>query len=72
MGREIKAMMVLKGVKQVDICRKLKVTPAAVSRVVSGKKMTKVREAIADALGKRVEDLWPDASANLERKRKAA
>lgn len=57
----VKSLMVLKGVQQVDICRKLHVTPATVSLIVSGKKTSaRVRLAIAKALGMRVEELWPN------------
>lgn len=61
MNTKIKAMMVLQGVKQADICRELNVKPSTVSLIVSGKKKSsRVRKAIAVALGKRVEDLWPE------------
>ena len=61
MNNEIKALMVLKGVKQADICRKLHVRPASVSQIVSGKKVSaRIRAAIAKALGVTVSDLWPE------------
>ena len=61
MNNKIKALMVLKGVKQVDICRKLHVRAATVSQIVSGKKKSaRIRLAIAKALGMQVEELWPN------------
>lgn len=74
MNREVKSLMVLRGVKQIDICRKLEVTPGAISMVVSGKRGSpRLRQAIASALGKRVEDLWPPMESGQAReKRKAA
>jgi len=70
MDNKVKSMMVLKGVKQVDICRKLNVAPATVSLIVSGKKVSaRIRKAIARALGVKVEELW---LANNNNRRKAA
>lgn len=67
MNNKVKALMVLKGVKQADICHMLHVKPSSVSLVVSGKKTSeRIRCAIALALGVRVEELWPN------RKQKAA
>jgi DNA-binding XRE family transcriptional regulator len=64
----VKSLMVLKGVKQVDICRKLHVTPQTVSLIVSGKKKSaRIRAAIAKALGVKVEDLWPNGNNNHKR-----
>jgi len=62
-NNKVKSLMVLKGVKQVDICRKLHVTPQTVSLIVSGKKKSaRIRAAIAKALGVKVEDLWPNGN----------
>jgi transcriptional regulator with XRE-family HTH domain len=60
-GSKIKSLMVLKGVRQVDIAEEEKVSAPLVSAVVSGhKKSPRVRNAIARALGTAVEDLWPN------------
>lgn len=61
MNAKVKAMMVLKGVKQRDICRALKVKPGTVSLIVSGrKKSDRIRRAIAQALGVSIQELWPE------------
>ncbi len=57
--RSVKALLVDRGVKQVDIAHGCAVSPALVSGVVSGKKKSRrVRRAIARALGMKVSDLW--------------
>jgi transcriptional regulator with XRE-family HTH domain len=59
-GKKIRAMMILRDVKQVDICRQLRVNSSTVSLIVSGKKKSaRIRAAIAEALGFKVEELWP-------------
>lgn len=53
--------MVLNGIKQIDICRKLHVKPATVSQIVSGKrKSDRIQRAIAKALNMQVDELWPN------------
>lgn len=60
MNRKIKALLVLNGIKQVTISRKLKVTPTVVSFVISGKrKSARISKAIAQELNMKVEELWP-------------
>lgn len=60
MNNEIKAALILAGVKQSRLADSLGVSRALVSLVVSGKKKSsRVRQAIARALGLKVEDLWP-------------
>lgn len=64
MNRKVKAYLILKDIKQRDICKLLKVNPSTVSLIVSGKrKSERVRGAIAAALKMRVKDLWPDKTA---------
>lgn len=61
MNRKVKALMVLNGIKGVDIAKKLKVSPVTVYIVISGKgKSRRIQKAIADALGMSFEDLWPE------------
>ena len=60
MNRKVKALLVLNGIKQVTISRKLKVTPTVVSFVISGKrKSARISKAIAQELNMKVEELWP-------------
>ena len=64
MNRKVKALLVLNGIKQVTISRKLKVTPTVVSFVISGKrKSARISKAIAQELNMKVEELWPEEKA---------
>ncbi len=57
--REIKAALMLKGVTQASIARKLGITPSLISMVIQGKEKTpRVRQAIAEVIGKKVEEIW--------------
>lgn len=68
MNNEVKAELVRKDIKQIEIARKLQVSGAMISLVVSGKKKSeRIRKVIASALDMRVEELWPESG-----KRKAA
>lgn len=59
MSRKIKALMVLKGVKAVDIARQLHLSPVTVNVVLNGYgKSRKVQKAIADALQVEFDELW--------------
>lgn len=59
MSRKIKALMILKGVKSIDIARKLGVSHVTVSVVLTGKgKSRRIQQAIADALGVSFHDIW--------------
>jgi lambda repressor-like predicted transcriptional regulator len=59
--QEIKASLILKGVSQVSIARKLGVAPSLVSMVIHGtEKNEKIRKAIAKIIEKPVRELWPD------------
>ncbi len=58
--REIKSLMVLRGIKNVDIAKRLGVSPTWVSLVLCGHETSgRVRIAIAEAIGKQVCDIWP-------------
>lgn len=63
--REIRAEMVLRGVKMVDIAREAGVTPGMIHQVVYSigrNKGFRVRPFIAEAIGKTVEEIWPSNS----------
>ena len=63
-GIHIKILLLQKGVSQAEIAKRVRFTPATVSRVIAGKRRTPaVRKAVARACGVRVEDLWPTQSA---------
>jgi lambda repressor-like predicted transcriptional regulator len=50
-----------KGISQLSIANMLKVKPASVHNVISGKKRTpRIRQAIAFALGQSVAEIWPE------------
>lgn len=58
--KNIKGLLVMAGIKQVEIARGLKVSRSFVSDVVAGKKKTRrIQRAIARALGMSVADLFP-------------
>lgn len=62
-NREIKALIVLKGTSISDIARQARVSRQWVSMVVNGhKKSKRIRKAIAQAVGKPVEELWPNGN----------
>ncbi len=57
---EIKILLIRAGVSQSSIARKLHVTVGFVNQIITGRRHTKrVRMAIAKAVGRRVEELWP-------------
>lgn len=60
---EIKALIVLNGTSISEIARKAGVTREWVSLVVNGhKKSKKIRKVIAQAVGKSVDELWPNGN----------
>ncbi|MCL4873086.1 helix-turn-helix domain-containing protein [bacterium] len=62
-NREIKALIVLNGTSLSAIARSARVSRQWVSMVVNGhKKSRRIRKAIAAAVGKEVEDLWPNGN----------
>lgn len=66
MIRNIKALLIEAGIKQVDLARQLGVDPSAVSAIVSGRKRSRrIRLAIARVLQCRVQDLWPDEEGEI-------
>jgi len=58
---EIKARLILRGITQAEIARRLKVSRGAISQVISGRERNqRIRKAIARALGLKVSDIWPE------------
>ncbi len=61
---EIRAELLLKGIRPTMIARKLKVSRAAVSNVISGKfKSIRIQEEIAQLIDRTVEEIWPQWAA---------
>ncbi|MGE5606276.1 MAG: helix-turn-helix domain-containing protein [Bacteroidota bacterium] len=61
--QEIKALLMLKNIKQKDIALELDVTEGAVSQVIYGSATARrIRQAIAEKLGKSESELWPSNS----------
>ncbi|HEX3048676.1 MAG TPA: helix-turn-helix domain-containing protein [Bacillota bacterium] len=61
---EIKAALILKGITQASIAKKLGVSSSLVSMVIHGtEKSKKVRREIAGILGKSVRDIWRNSIA---------
>ena len=60
LATRIKIAMLKKGISGAEIARRTGVTRVAVYHVIEGRSQSrKLRQAIADALGVRVADLWP-------------
>lgn len=67
--REIRALMVLHGVKIVDVAKKAGVTPAYVHHTINStgrNKGYRIRPYIAEAVGKNVNDIWPDGEGGMQ------
>ncbi len=71
-GRYIKSLLILREVEQQDIAKEVGASDALVSQVIrgyrkgivrSGKKIAEIKQALADKLGKQVEELWPRKAA---------
>lgn len=61
MNRKVKALMILQGVKPVDIARKLHLSRTTIYIVMSGRgKSRRVQTYIAKKLGMSVAELWPE------------
>lgn len=61
---EIRAELLLKGIRPTMIADKLKVSRAAVSSVISGKlKSMRIQEEIAQQIDRKVEEVWPQWAA---------
>ncbi|HMM19952.1 MAG TPA: helix-turn-helix transcriptional regulator [Selenomonadales bacterium] len=61
---EIRAELLLKGIRPAMIAGKLKVSRAAVSNVISGKfKSLRIQEEIAQVIDRTVEEIWPQWAA---------
>jgi transcriptional regulator with XRE-family HTH domain len=60
---EIKILLLRDGITQTSIAKKIGVTLGFVNQIINGQRRTRrVRMAIAKAVGRRVEDLWPSKS----------
>lgn len=59
--KDIKIYFIRNDITQADIAARLKVSNAAICRVISGKsKSRRIQETIARMLNMRVEDVWGD------------
>ncbi len=60
-NKKIRMKMILNDVSGAEIARNLGVDRSAVSKTIKGKiKSYRLRKAIADAIGCKVTELWPD------------
>ena len=61
---EIRAALLLKDIRPVEIARKLNVGRSAVCNVITGYgKSRRIQEEIANMIGKTVEEIWPKWAA---------
>lgn len=63
-ANEIRANLILNGVKNMDIAKKLKVTPGAVTLIIYGyENSRRIQEAIAEAIHKPFQEVWGEKTA---------
>jgi lambda repressor-like predicted transcriptional regulator len=61
---EIRAELMIKGVRVIDIAANLGIKHPNVSAVIAGKRPTgHIRQAIASAINKSVSEIWPEAAS---------
>lgn len=61
MNRKVKGLMAFKGLKGVDIAKRLHVSPTTVYIVISGRgKSRRIQQYLASQLGMSVAELWPE------------
>ncbi len=59
--KQIKRCLTEHGIRQRDLARKFGIDEAMVSQVISGSRNTRyIQEAIANIVGKPVEEIWPE------------
>ena len=57
---EIKAALILKGIKMVEVAEKCNVKPTTVSQVIAGRsKSARIQITIAKIIEKEVGEIWP-------------
>jgi len=57
----VHALLILRGIKQVDIARKHFLNSADINRVIHGRRKTAhIRKIIATELGMLVDEIWPN------------
>ena len=63
MNRKVKSLMVLEGIRNIDIAKKAGVTNTWVSLIICGhRRSERVQRIIAKTLGERYEDLSPEGN----------
>ena len=62
---QLKRNLALRGLTFSNVARAVSpaVTPQSVSQVAHGKRIVRIRKALAKAAGKKVADYWPDGKA---------
>lgn len=69
---EIKAGLRMKGVTPTALAEELKVSTPTMSQVISGRSVSaRIRQRIAEILGKSVDEVWPPAKKPPLRRTKA-
>lgn len=64
--RAIRAELILRGVLQQDIAARLHVNHSAVANTIAGRiKSERIRAAVARAIGRSVDEVWPDAAPTV-------
>lgn len=66
--KTIKYLLDIANITQRGIAQQCGVTPATVSYTISGRRFTRsVQEAVAAALGRKIEDIFPDGGKDKKR-----
>jgi lambda repressor-like predicted transcriptional regulator len=69
--QKIHSQLVLRGLTHLDVATAAGMTRAVISMTIQGdRKGLRARQAIAQALGKPVETIWPDALLPLKERRR--
>jgi lambda repressor-like predicted transcriptional regulator len=62
---DIKIRLLKKGISQAEIARQQRVVRSYIGHVMAGRrKNQRIRRAIADAIGMKVSDIWPNCNNN--------
>jgi DNA-binding XRE family transcriptional regulator len=68
-GRYVSALLIMHGINQAELAKKICSTQSFISQIINGRRIGAkekgklARQVIAESLGMKVEDLWPDNKA---------
>lgn len=68
-GRYVSALLIMHGINQNELAEKIGATQSFISQIINGRRVGAkakgklARQVIAESLGMKVEDLWPQKAA---------